>query len=302
MRSRGIAGLVVLAMLAGLGGVGPAAPVPGARTSVVSREAVEAGGRLAAAVTAVVVVPVVPETPAPAAAPAPPRGPDPAVFQLVTMIRDNGVYHSVSAGTAFFVDSGGTALTNSHVVYAAYKDPAHYQLLAIIGNEFYSAATVCASALADSPPARPVPVPLGRDVAQIRVTPSVFEFAQIRDPRVGVTYLAHRSALPRFASLTLGSAPSVGEAVRVVGYGETENPTVTDEQWTATGAVSNVAIAEDGTPIFEIVSENRPRPGNSGSPVLDDQGHVIGMYTWNVAESSTIGAAIASAALAPACP
>ncbi|HYM70313.1 MAG TPA: serine protease, partial [bacterium] len=235
-------------------------------------------------------------------APARAGGPDPAVFQLVTMIHDSGTYRSVTAGTAFFVDSDGTALTNSHVVYAAYKDPAHYQLLAIIGNEFYSAATVCANVLAEAPVNRPIPVPLGRDVAQIRVIPSAFEFARIRDPRAGVTYLAHRSTLPRFASLTLGSAPSVGEAVRVVGYGETENPAVADEQWTATGTVSNVARAEDGTPIFEIVSENRPRPGNSGSPVLDNQNHVVGIYTWNVAESSTIGAAIASAALAPACP
>ncbi|HLJ60168.1 MAG TPA: serine protease [bacterium] len=298
---RGIAGLVALGLLAGAG-VGPAAPVPRAHASAVSQGVVRTGGPLPAAITAVVVVPVVPETPVPVVAPRPPHGPDPAVFQLVTMTRANGTYHSVTAGTAFFVDSDGNALTNSHVVYAAYKDPAHYQLLAIIGDEFYSAATVCASVLADAPVNRPVPVPLGRDVAQIRVIPSVFEFDRIRDPRAGVIYLAHRSTLPRFASLTLGSAPSVGEAVRVVGYGETESPTVADEQWTATGAVSSLATAEDGTPIFEIVSENRPRPGNSGSPVLDDQGHVVGIYTWNVAESATVGAAIASAALAPACP
>ncbi len=276
----GIALLVMLGVLAWPGGI-------------------QAGG--AAAETAVILVaPVPPEVPV--VTPAPLRAPDPAVFQLVTMTSDNGLIHSVSAGTAFFVDPDGTALTNSHVVYTSYTAPARYQLLAIVGDEFYGASVVCASTLTVPASTRPSAALLGRDIAEIRIVPSTFEFTRIRDPRAGVTYLAHRSELPRFASLPLGSTPSIGEAVWIVGYGESDTAAVADVQWATAGTVSTVSTAEDGTPVFGVESQNRPRPGNSGSPVLDDQGYVIGMYTWNVAQSATAGVAIASSALARACP
>jgi len=251
--------------------------------------------------SAVLVTPVMPEAPVPVVTPPPLHTPDPAVFQLITMTRDTGA-HSVSAGTAFFIDANGTALTNSHVVYAAFTEPAHYRLLAIIGTEFYSASIVCASVLAEMSINREAPAPLGRDIAEIRVMPSAFEFVRIRDPRAGVTYVAHRGPAPRFVALPLGHAPAVGEVVRIVGYGESETPNVADVQWTTTGTVSDISTAQDGTPVFGVESQNRPRPGNSGSPVLDDQGYVVGMYTWNVAESATAGLAIAGAALARACP
>jgi len=259
-------------------------------------------GWAAPPISAVLVTPVAPEAPVPVVTPPPLRAPDPAVFELITMTRDAGGAHSVSAGTAFFIDANGTALTNSHVVYAAFTEPARYRLLAIIGAEFYSASIVCASVLAEASVNRLAPAPLGRDIAEIRVMPSAFEFVRIRDPRAGVTYVAHRGPVPRFAALPLGHAPAVGEVVRIVGYGESETPEVADVQWTTTGMVSDISTAQDGTPVFGVESQHRPRPGNSGSPVLDDQGYVIGMYTWNVAESATAGLAIAGPALARACP
>jgi len=226
------------------------------------------------------------------AQPAPPA--DDATFVLLTVTPDG---RPAALGTAFFTDGEGTALTNSHVVYLARQNPGRYRLLAIVGREFYSAALVCATALPYDPENDTAVV--GRDVAQIKLGPSRFPFTayELGD----IDYTAHLRGLPRFPSLRLGDDPSSGAAVRIVGYGVTGFPPASGVRWTATGTVDLLGAASDGTPVFRVVSTNRPREGNSGSPVLDAAGHVVGMWTWNEEESLAFGLAISSSALMRPC-
>ncbi len=227
-------------------------------------------------------------------------GADAGVFQLVTVTGANA--HGVESGTAFFVSPDGTALTNSHVVYQARRDPAQYRLMALIGKEFYSAEVLCASRLPYDPSDATADAVPGRDVAQVRVSASRFQFTRWGSGgEDGPRFTAHLGALPLFPSLVFGPDPAPGEPIRVVGYGFVPIGGSFGERWTAFGTVSEIGTAPDGTPVFRVSSDRRPRPGNSGSPVLDGQGHVVGMWTWNEAASLAFGAGISSSALTPAC-
>jgi S1-C subfamily serine protease len=224
--------------------------------------------------------------------------PSNSVFQLFTYSRDG---KGIARGTAFFIDSSGLALTNSHVVYRAQHDPEHYVLLAVIGSEFYGVDIICASALEVDPFAVPKG-PVARDIAEIRLTAPNVEFALWGIlPGGGGRILAraHIGPLPQFPVLTLADAPQAQGQIHVIGYGRIAQPTV---QVVAAGTVTRTAVARDGTPVFEIQADDRPERGSSGSPVLDDQNRVVGMYTWNDLENTATGIAISSAALSHACP
>lgn len=229
-------------------------------------------------------------------------GPDGAAFLLLTMFREGDRYRPVEAGTAFFIESAGTALTNSHVVYYARHDPEHYRLLAIVGHEFYGATVVCASDLPYAP-ADAHAVLFARDVAEVKVAPSRFLFTRLQWPHSEIEYTAHLTGLPSFSAVPLGQDPAPGDRVRVVGFGRITERLVDTlgERWVATGTVSETGAATDGTPVFRVASVNRPRPGNSGSPVLGVRGRVVGMWTWNETSNFAFGVAIGSSALTPPC-
>ena len=227
---------------------------------------------------------------------------DGAVFQLLTMAHEGDRYYPVEGGTAFFIDPEGTALTNSHVVHYARRDPNRFELLAVVGGEFYSATIVCASVLPNAPAASHT-VMLARDVAEVKVAPSRFLFTRLQWPHAETEYSAHLTRLPAFPALALGQDPVRGDQVRVVGFGRitegfVDNP---GERWAAAGTVSATGFAPDGTTIFRVASVNRPRPGNSGSPVLGSHGRVVGMWTWNETSNFAFGVAIGSSALTPPC-
>ncbi|HEV2439524.1 MAG TPA: serine protease [bacterium] len=229
--------------------------------------------------------------------------PNRAVFQIVTLLTSSGA--AVSEGTAFFTAANGTALTNSHVVHFARTDPAHYQLIALYGREFYSAAVVCANTLPappmpDGKPAKMVP---GRDVAQIRLEPSRLPGANVLHFQDGPEFTAHISRLPEFPVLRLGSDPSPGMEIRVTGYGLIqERLKLTPwEQWTTRGVIKDVGKAPDGTPVFIISSIDSPRPGNSGSPVLDEADVVVGIIAWASNVDFSFSAGIGSSALKEPC-
>jgi S1-C subfamily serine protease len=228
-----------------------------------------------------------------------PEATDDGVFQLVTVTGSNA--RGLESGTAFFVRPDGTALTNSHVVYQAWRDPARYQLMALIGKEFFSAQIVCANRLPYDPADSKGAV-YSRDVALVKVSASRFYFARWGSTREGgPQFVAHLGALPRFSPLAFGRDPVPGEPIRVVGYGFIPLSGTFGERWTTFGTVSDVGTAPDGTAVFRVASPNRPLPGNSGSPVLDGEDHVVGMWTWNEAESFAFGAAIGSSALSQGC-
>lgn len=252
-------------------------------------------------VLCVVLTLVLPAVPARGTESAPSEG----VFMLVTLARDGGVYKFESYGTGFFISADGTALTNSHVVYNAHRSPQQYSLLAVVGKEFYRAVVVCASPLA-ADPMQPDPnqvgVSPGRDVAEIRLEPSDFPFGTWDLPLPGGERLtlatAHTGPLPKFHALPLDGLPQMWEHVRVIGFGHISPiPRV----WTAVGMVNDLGTAPDGTPIFILKFSSPARPGNSGSPVLNDQDQVVGMWAWYSPTDPTDGAGISSTALRPAC-
>lgn len=219
---------------------------------------------------------------------------DDATFMLLTVTAEG---KAVGFGTAFFVNGDGTALTNSHIVHLARQNPKRYGLLAIVGQEFYGVSLVCANALPYDPESERAV--LGRDIAEVKLVPSrlrsaTYEFG-------GIVYNAHLTRLPSFPVLKLGDDPSEGATVHIVGYGLIGLPPTPGLRWTATGTVDQVGDAPDGTPVFRVVSANRPRKGNSGSPVLDAASRVVGMWTWDEDESLAYGVAIASSALARPC-
>ncbi len=223
--------------------------------------------------------------------------PSDSVFELFTYTKDG---KGIARGTAFFIDPSGLALTNSHVVYRALHDPDHYVLLAVVGKEFYGVEIICASPL-DVDPFEVSKGPVARDIAEIRLTVPSVEFSLWGIlPGGGSRILAraHIGPLPAFPVLSLADAPQEQGQIRVIGYGRTLQPT---EKVVATGTVTRTSVAKDGTPVFEIQSDDRPERGSSGSPVLDDQNRVVGMYTWNNIQDAASGIAISSAALSHAC-
>jgi S1-C subfamily serine protease len=226
---------------------------------------------------------------------------DDATFQLMTMTQDGSAYRSAMLGTAFFVDSDGTALTNTHVVYLAQQNPARFRLLALVGDEFYSAVLVCAAALPYDPE-RGQAV-LSRDIAVVKVGPSEFPFTHLSYGDGGPDYTAHVAPLPSFRRLALGGDPPVGSAVWVLGYGHIADrfaPTP-GMRWIAGGTVDQLRTASDGTHVFRVASTNRPGAGNSGAPVVDTVGRVVGMWTWAETDNRTYGVAIGSSTLARPC-
>jgi S1-C subfamily serine protease len=226
---------------------------------------------------------------------------NPAVFQIATRSTADG--DLLYWGTAFFTGPNGTALTNSHLVYFASTDPAHYQLIALYRREFFSATVVCASPLPEPPSPSGTISRFGRDVAEIKLEPSKLPGRNVIQFRGGPEFTAHLTRLPVFPALQLGEDPRPGMPVRVTGYGLIqERLTLTPwEQWTTAGTITALAKADDGTPLLRITSADAPREGNSGSPVLDEKDRVVGMIAWASRADFSFSAGIAGSALRTPC-
>ncbi len=230
--------------------------------------------------------------------------PSASVFQ-VFVLKDGyqGVqpsFYSVTQGTAFFISPDGTALTASHVVYPARVNSAAYQLLALVNGEFYGASLVCASTLPEDPmKAHPRGVEPSRDIAEIRLTRPQFPFSQFtwNGARFAT---AHMGPLPRFPALQLGANPTVGDAVRVLGYGRINS--LLPYAWSAQGVVSRMMSAIDGTPLLAIKFGRGVEPGDSGAPVLNDVDEAVGILSWTDPSDHTIGYGMSRVALTPVCP
>src|SRR5262249_16869493 len=109
---------------------------------------------------------------------------------------------------------------------------------------------------------------------------------------------AHRNGLPRFPFLRVAGRPIAGDPVRVIGFGPVL-PGV--PRWMATGQVLGVDQTNAGTELFGIDFTGRAQPGNSGSPVLNPQDQVIGMWTWHSLTDAHVAMAIGSSALRIPC-
>lgn len=161
------------------------------------------------------------------------------------------------AGSGFIVTPDGYILTNSHVVSSAKK----------IRVRTAAGETVDARIVGDDP---------ATDLAVIRVDATALATASGTVP-----YLAIDGAL----------SPKVGQVAVAIG-----NP-LGFESTVSTGVVSALgrSLRGRGNRLIDgVIQHTAPlNPGNSGGPLLDTRGRVIGVNTAIIARSQNLGFAIA---------
>ena len=180
----------------------------------------------------------------------------PAVVSIELAARGKG-NKSSGAGSGFVVTPDGYVMTNSHVVSGA----------AAIRVKTSAGEIAEAQVVGDDP---------ATDLAVIRV-----DAAALAGARPGVPYLAIDGAL----------APRVGQLAVAIG-----NP-LGFESTVSTGVVSALgrSLRGKGNRLIDgVIQHTAPlNPGNSGGPLLDGAGRVLGVNTAIIARSQGLGFAIA---------
>jgi hypothetical protein len=140
---------------------------------------------------------------------------------------------------------------------------------------------------------------VSKDVAEIKLSPSTFPFRKIRQ-KIGAewfdTATAHADLLPKFPFLTIGG--DTQGHVRVIGFGHISP---IPYKWTAEGQVDKY-YHENETDFFDVRFVSPPQPGNSGSPVLNDQNQVVGLLVWLLTIHKDMATALAPSAFRNPCP
>jgi S1-C subfamily serine protease len=182
------------------------------------------------------------------------------VVRVPHQTQDGTQSQQVGAGTAFFVTNDGLLMTNYHVVS---DTSASYTILMNNGEEV---------------PAKVVSTDKANDIALLKIgrtaTPSLA--LSSADPKLGQTAIAIGNALGEYRNTV-----SVG-----VVSGLQRSVTATDETGKVTETISGLLQTDAAVNL-----------GNSGGPLLDIHGNVIGMNTAMVSEGQGISFAIPSSSL-----
>jgi len=187
---------------------------------------------------------------------------------FIIMAVDRSTWRPYNYGSAFFFGVNNEAYTASHVVAQAVKEP-NLMLLAIVRGQEYVAHVQCWN------PASPDRIEaFNRDVAIVHVGPEVPVFSL--GHYTPATRALTETPLPIRADLT----PTKSQIVSIVGFGKHFDRPIA--QRVEQGRVTQVLRTTDRTVIvtMRFPSAAAPTNGDSGGPILDEQGHVIGIAVW----------------------
>lgn len=190
----------------------------------------------------------------------------------------------IGSGSGFVISPYGYVLTNDHVVR-------NEELLINSG-----AARIRVKLTISK-----IQVCFPTDPSVARGTPSRCSDATVyaSDPEVDLAVLFIAETDLPYLALGDSDAVGVGAPVEVLGYpfgrqlnlGQIAATDLTPEVSTTPGAISALRSGEGGEPRFLQVSSNL-NPGNSGGPIVDRDGYVVGVARMKLAKAAGIGFAI----------
>ena len=208
-----------------------------------------------------------------------PAPPDPrSVFVLVTM--DKATWIPYEYGSAFFFNTAGDAYTASHVVTTAVRVP-FTMLVAIVNGLEYAVHVMCWNPQSDDR----VPAAT-RDVAIVHVGP------EVPLSPIGVY---HPAAAPLTAvplPIRSRQTPRPNEAASVLGYrinhGFVWEHDIAFLRHDSHGRVAGVLRTQDGAAVLTLAfaAGAVPHSGESGGPILDQGGDVLGLAAWATPDPS----------------
>ncbi|HET8998628.1 MAG TPA: serine protease [bacterium] len=202
-----------------------------------------------------------------------------SVFVLVTMDKTTWVPYEY--GSAFFFNTAGDAYTASHVVTTVVRLP-YTMLVAIVGGLEYAVHVVCWN-----PRSGDRARTFTRDVAIVHVGPEVPLFP------IGVYHPAVAPLVAVPLHIRSNRLPRPGEAASVVGFrldhGFAWEHNIAFPRHESQGHVARVLRTLDGTAVVTVAftAGAVPENGESGGPILDSRGDVLGLAAWERADAST---------------
>jgi hypothetical protein len=207
------------------------------------------------------------------------RGP---VFEVITY--DRTTFAGVEHGSAWFVRSEGRDLTDAHVVGKVVERPTRYGAIALIGNRFYNLRVLCSTSYGLE--GSDGNVAMQHDVAEVQVADaSGVPFSMWRNVATDTLARPFVGRLPAFETLTPGTSHP-GDRVTVAGFGVL-SPFIAS--YAATGRAATPYRLADDTPVFDVEFDGvYANPGDSGAPVVNGQGQVVGMLTWYRSQNHAI--------------